>query len=183
MMTLAKIITTCREKRGLSQEALAERLNITAAEVAAWEKGESEPAIKELAALSQALDVSIDELVTDSPTHGAAETVPSKPDARIFLAIATACNVLGFLYDAMFSDIVSKALGLTLVVIGITVYVIGLCVSSEESKQWVHLRFWAVNIWFLAYWPAMAFRSGIVYIVILIGCLFLYGMQKIKPVQ
>ncbi len=55
-----------RKIKGLTQEALAEKISVSRQTIAKWESGESTPDIATAAALSRELDVSLDELVSDS---------------------------------------------------------------------------------------------------------------------
>jgi len=55
-----------RKIKGLTQEALAEKISVSRQTIAKWESGESMPDIAAAAALSRELDVSLDELVSDS---------------------------------------------------------------------------------------------------------------------
>ncbi len=52
-----------RKRRGLTQEALAEKLGVTRQTVAKWESGESTPDLEMAGALSREMDISLDELV------------------------------------------------------------------------------------------------------------------------
>lgn len=54
-----------RKKRGLSQEALAEKLDVTRQSIAKWEGGKSYPEIDKLILLSSIFGISIDKLVKD----------------------------------------------------------------------------------------------------------------------
>ena len=56
---------TLRKQRGLSQEELANRLNVTRQTVSKWEVGAPTPDMEKLAAISELFDVSLDELVLD----------------------------------------------------------------------------------------------------------------------
>ncbi|MBR2889229.1 MAG: helix-turn-helix transcriptional regulator [Oscillospiraceae bacterium] len=57
-------IAARRRMLGISQNELARRLCISPSAVGMYEQGRREPSVEMLAALSQALDVSIDYLVT-----------------------------------------------------------------------------------------------------------------------
>lgn len=52
-----------RKQKGLSQEELANRLNVSRQTVSKWEIGDSTPDMEKLAAISSLFDISLDELV------------------------------------------------------------------------------------------------------------------------
>ena len=54
-----------RKQKGLSQEELANRLNVSRQTVSKWEVGESTPDMEKLVAISELFDISLDELVLD----------------------------------------------------------------------------------------------------------------------
>ena len=57
-----------RKQKGLSQEELANRLNVSRQTVSKWEVGESSPDMEKLVAISELFDISLDELVLDKAT-------------------------------------------------------------------------------------------------------------------
>ena len=62
-MNIGRIITERRKAIGLTQQALAEKLNISFQAVSKWENGTSYPDITLLPALAAVLDVSVDSLL------------------------------------------------------------------------------------------------------------------------
>lgn len=52
-----------RKQKGLSQEELANRLNVSRQTVSKWEVGDSTPDVEKLIAISDLFDVSLDKLV------------------------------------------------------------------------------------------------------------------------
>ena len=54
-----------RKQKGLSQEELANRLNVSRQTVSKWEVGESTPDMEKLVAMSDLFGISLDELVLD----------------------------------------------------------------------------------------------------------------------
>ncbi len=54
-----------RKQKGLSQEELAGRLNVSRQTVSKWEVGESSPDMEKLVAISELFEISLDELVLD----------------------------------------------------------------------------------------------------------------------
>lgn len=62
-MECRDVITKLREKRGLSQQELADRLFVTRQAVSRWERGEALPSSDTLKQLSNLFDVSINTLL------------------------------------------------------------------------------------------------------------------------
>ena len=62
-VTVGRVIQEYREKKGLSQEKLAEKINVTRQTISNWELGETAPNPEQLILLSKQFDISIDELV------------------------------------------------------------------------------------------------------------------------
>lgn len=66
-MALANNIVKYRKRNKLSQEELAQSLNISRQSISKWETGENLPSIDNLISLSGLLDISLDELITGEP--------------------------------------------------------------------------------------------------------------------
>ena len=64
-MNLADKITALRRQRGLSQEELADMLDVTRQSVSKWEGGQSVPDIQKILQLSAIFKVSTDYLLKD----------------------------------------------------------------------------------------------------------------------
>lgn len=64
-MTLGEKIKDARKQCGLSQEQLAEKMQVSRSAVAKWETGKGLPDVENLKALSQLLGVSVDFLLDD----------------------------------------------------------------------------------------------------------------------
>ncbi len=58
-------LQACRKEKGLSQERLAERLNVSRQAVAKWEAGQSYPDVDRLLELSDLFQTSVDQLLRD----------------------------------------------------------------------------------------------------------------------
>ena len=80
-MTLSEKLQTLRKTAGLSQEQLAEQLNVTRQAVSKWETGEGKPDIDNLLPLARLLQTTVDYLLDDEanqprPEEHRTETPP-----------------------------------------------------------------------------------------------------------
>lgn len=70
-MALPEKLYTLRKKSGLSQEQLAEALNVSRQAISKWEGGSAMPESDKLLALSNYFDVSLDYLLKDGAPNAA----------------------------------------------------------------------------------------------------------------
>ena len=80
-MQLGNNIQSLRKRKGLSQEKLAEKINVTRQTISNWELGETAPNPEQLILLSKEFDISIDELVGNDAksANSAGEDKSQKP--------------------------------------------------------------------------------------------------------
>ncbi|MGT2667092.1 helix-turn-helix domain-containing protein [Streptococcus rifensis] len=64
-MTLAEKIFNLRKEAGLSQEQLADQLNLSRQSISKWESGQSQPEIDKIVELSRVFNVTTDYLLLD----------------------------------------------------------------------------------------------------------------------
>lgn len=74
-MSLGNKILELRKKKGLSQEQLGEKVNVTRQTISNWELGETTPNIEQLKRLSNVLSISIDELLDNNINNFLVEKV------------------------------------------------------------------------------------------------------------
>lgn len=67
MPSFAQNLSRIRRQQGLTQQALAEKLNLTAQAVSKWETGQSLPDLEQLVCLADLLSVSADTLLGHTP--------------------------------------------------------------------------------------------------------------------
>lgn len=83
-LTLGRRIAYLRKQQALTQEALAEHLNITAQAISKWENDLSCPDIMTLPRLAELLDVTTDTLLTGAPsTHAPEARAAKKPEELV----------------------------------------------------------------------------------------------------
>lgn len=111
-MKLCEKLYELRRAAGLSQEELAEKLNVSRQAVSKWENGAAQPELSKLVELSRLYGVSVDELLSleeaeksearaaaaDAPTPVPAQESPTAPKKarrqRLLLGAAAVCLVL-----------------------------------------------------------------------------------------
>ena len=64
-MEFSKKLYKLRKEKGLSQEELANKLNVSRQTISKWEVGETTPELEKLVDLSNVFSISLDELVLD----------------------------------------------------------------------------------------------------------------------
>lgn len=103
-MNLGEKILELRKKKGLSQEELGERINVTRQTISNWELGETSPNPMQLKLLSKELNVSIDELLDNDVKDVLVEKVSNTEKLsklilkilKVFMYIIIAVIVLYF---------------------------------------------------------------------------------------
>ena len=115
-MTLGEKIQKLRKQRGLSQEALAEKVTVTRQTISKWELGQSLPDLDFIAQLSDIFNVSSDYLIKDEMTEP--DELPykkrnyrlSERSKRIILVIVSAAALVAGCVDYFTSDSLSWSL-------------------------------------------------------------------------
>ena len=69
-------IAALRREKGLTQEQLAETLHVTRQTVSSWETANSYPDVEMLAALSEVLEISVEQLIYGEAREKAGEDLP-----------------------------------------------------------------------------------------------------------
>ncbi len=99
---LDKRLKDAREAKGLSQNYVAEHLNITRQAISKWENGKSMPDLENLIILSTLYEISLDELLgktpspeeTHEPQSSSANTPSSPIQEALFLAVIASISCL-----------------------------------------------------------------------------------------
>ena len=81
-MNFSEILIQRRKQLGLSQEALAEKIQVSRQAVSKWETGEAMPDMTKLMALADALDMSLDALCGRTFPEQAVNFAPVKPVSK-----------------------------------------------------------------------------------------------------
>lgn len=93
MAKISKNIKQFRTQNKLTQDALAEKINVTRQTVSSWETDRTQPDIDMLEALSAALDVGVEELIYGKKNKVGLEP-EKKPDRKIYTIVLTVFGTL-----------------------------------------------------------------------------------------
>lgn len=154
-MKMGERLQSLRKAKGLSQEQLAEKIGVSRQAVSKWEGDQSLPELDKVMVLSDFFDVSTDYLLKGVVTETFAAA--KKADARIFMLIATALNVMGLIIAAAVwyerQTAAGPMSGLILTTLGCLIFAIGYYSSERRSKAAAKRDFWLINIWIIPLIP------------------------------
>lgn len=189
-MIFAEKLYQLRRQKGMSQEELADRLEVSRQAVSRWEMGATLPDAKNLIQLSGIFDVSIDYLLKDEMYEDRKESsfrqfeAPApKPDffhsernRQIGLSILVALQVLPlFLYfvgifvmantmSLMFASLMNL---LNIIVLEITFHICG-----DERGRYYRRKYYRITVWLFSWCP-----------VSLLTRLFLWGSSWVMGAE
>ena len=100
-MQLGNNIYNSRKEKGLSQEKLAEKINVTRQTISNWELGETSPNPEQLILLSITLNNSIDELVgNEFESSKSYEKIDSLKNLKyIYICLAIICGSISGIWS------------------------------------------------------------------------------------
>lgn len=92
-----KLIAECRREKGLTQQQLADQLNLSNKTISKWESGAGSPDISNLAEVAKVLGITVDELLNGErkPEQVTSEKIPEKKQLTTAQYIAIALSLLG----------------------------------------------------------------------------------------
>lgn len=182
-MNIGNRILQLRKKNGLSQEALAEKLNISRQAVSRWETGEAIPETEKIVQLSRIFRVSTDSLLMDEgevvpettqpaateqlsqvtpPAEGAEVTTPAKNGWPAPLKWAAGFAVAGFTFGL-----------LAIVLAG---------VFSDSMNEW-YTDYGRFGTALLFTWRAAFLYTGLGLMAVGLVIVALYAALKWKPIM
>lgn len=75
-MAFSNKLYSLRKQKGLSQDELGSKLNVSRQTISKWELGETTPELEKLIALGDFFEISLDELVMDVKAKESTKTEP-----------------------------------------------------------------------------------------------------------
>ena len=159
-MTLAEKILSLRTERGMSQDDLAEKLEVSRQSVSKWETAQSTPELDKIIKLADLFGVSVDQLVRE----GERPRPPEPPEAKVIYVERERKEELSPLQKL---GIVMEASGAALAIIGlmgapllifaaVALVVLGLPLLLAKKHPWLILGWLAVALSLLVLNPYVA---------------------------
>lgn len=173
-MTLGEKIQQLRKTKNLSQEQLAEKLNVSRQAVSKWEIGESLPDINRTIQLSKIFQVSTDYLLHDEihsdmdipAVKNSNDSLKNQYCMKTLFIVTTGTIIIGLIMS-----IVAQFTWQTLfsVSIGFIVQIISIMVfeslkdryATKGGNQLTRKKFYALNVWFILPFPIIILSDSI----------------------
>jgi DNA-binding XRE family transcriptional regulator len=96
-MTFGGKLQLLRKQRNMSQEELAEKLEVSRSAVSRWETDQSIPELNKLLAISELFSASLDYLLKDDPLGVGTVGIGIYVPAKTFFTICTTANIIGLI--------------------------------------------------------------------------------------
>lgn len=142
MNDISMNIRALRKKRGLSQDALAARLNVTRQTISNWETGRSFPDLDTVVRLSEILETTPTQLLYPAPEKKRLRTVSAKwvlgVMAAFFLAMTLGGGLMAMLFQGLVGGGVEQSFLYPLyggVILLAGLVVVCTCVVLEEIRN------------------------------------------------
>lgn len=144
-----------RKENHLSQQQLADQLNVSRQSISKWETGESQPDVNNIIILSEIFSVTTDYLLKEDENNEEKEK-----RTPIFLVIGSIMNLLGAIVGYMLNRYYYNSLSL---MCGMIIQIMG-CILFEyyalkEKDEKAQKTFFSFNIWLLCFLPIQYFAQ------------------------
>ena len=123
-MSIGNKIAESRKKKNLTQEQLAELLNVTRQSVSRWESEQTYPDMDKIVFLAEILDVSCDYLLTDKEVEKTGQDISRNSITRLLFGAKGKRVKLVFYEDAKDEDIGNKE-----------------CKITDFDGQWMYVQY------------------------------------------
>lgn len=161
MENLAQRILQLRKQHGLSQEELADKMNVSRQAVSKWESEQSTPDLENVLALCEIFDVTSDYLLRGITTEKDGKQQSTVLTSRILYIGSTAMIAIGLLlgiggwYGSQTASVIWGAM--IVQVVGIAGYCIAKLLSNAQPSKLVR----GLNIMLLSFMPVSMLSGGL----------------------
>ena len=172
-MTFNEKLSKLRKTSGMSQEDLAERLDVSRQSISKWEIGDSIPETDKVILLSEIFNVTTDYLLKDELENPTATIIMcEKPDRNIFISkllqfFSTFFYAIGMLIswiiwldaNAKYGPFINNSSGLMSIMVGLLIQSIGIAcyyVAKKLNRSKLKLKHVFINVAFWIFIPLSA---------------------------
>jgi len=164
-MPLSQKIQTLRKERNLTQEALADQLNVSRQALSKWELGVSTPEADKIVQLSEFFNVSTDYLLKETID----QQIPHKKSfstPRLTIIRSTTVVLVGLIIalargldgaSILYMSFRNVSLGLIVQVIGIFIFELLITYQSKNEHKMTRRTYYLINTWLLTLVPLILF--------------------------
>ena len=163
-MPLSEKIQTLRKERNLTQEALADQLNVSRQALSKWELGASTPEADKIVQLSEFFNVTTDYLLKDVEVNHNTKKFISNP--RVIILLSTALSLIGLIValamgldgaSIFYMSFTKVAAGLIFQVLSILDFELLLSPLAKKEHKSIRSIFYGINTWIITLIPIILF--------------------------
>ena len=159
-MKLAEKIVTLRKQKGLSQEALAEHLNVSRQAVSRWELGTALPDATNILQLSKLFEVSTDYLLNDD--YNSDQDIPAVKNQKEFILLI-GMQVIAFVFHIICCFHLSSLIIFPIISLILNTILVRKLLHDLEEHHYVssktiklYLTIYVCVIWLMALLPMLS---------------------------
>lgn len=149
-MNIADKIQYLRKQSNLTQEQLADKLNVSRQALSKWELGVSMPEADKIIQISDLFSVSTDYLLKDS-IETFEKRANKQIDLRSITVLSTAIVLIGLIVMVSIFDYMY--IGFILQVVGVAMFEFFMNQQKSPGQRSLRSFFYIINLWFIAFVP------------------------------
>lgn len=163
-MPLSEKIQTLRKERNLTQEALADQLNVSRQALSKWELGASTPEADKIVQLSEFFNVTTDYLLKDVEVKQNTKKTINNP--RVILLLTSSLTLIGLIIalamgldgsNIFYISFSNVSIGLIFQVIAVLAFELLLSSLAKKEHKSIRSIFYGINTWLITLIPIILF--------------------------
>ena len=165
-MNIANKIQSLRKEHNLTQENLADQLNVSRQALSKWELGISTPEADKIVQISEYFNISTDYLLKDTLENDH-PSIKRQFSSRSLIIISTAIVLIGLVF--MIAVWEYAYLGFIIQIVGVATFELLICRQPKPEQKFIHSVFYGINLWLIIFVPyILLFRRLEKFILLLI---------------
>lgn len=149
-MNIANKIQSLRKEHNLTQENLADQLNVSRQALSKWELGISTPDADKIVQISEYFNVSTDYLLKDTIENDQ-PTAKRQFSFRSLIIISTAIVLIGLVF--MIAVWEYAYLGFIIQIVGVATFELLISRQPKPEQKFIHSVFYGINFWLIVFVP------------------------------